>query len=40
MTMELPRMTKTFAKTLLALGLAAGVSAMAQADGKVLHVYN
>ncbi len=33
-------MTKTFAKTLLALGLAAGVSAMAQADGKVLHVYN
>ena len=31
---------KTFGKTLLALSLAAAVAGAAQADDKVLHVYN
>ena len=33
-------MIKTFGKTLLAMTLAGAVAGMAQADGKVLHVYN
>jgi putrescine transport system substrate-binding protein len=39
-TMELTRMIKTFGKTLLAMTLAGAVAGMAQADDKVLHVYN
>lgn len=33
-------MIKTFAKTLLAMTMAGAVASMAQADDKVLHVYN
>ena len=33
-------MIKTFGKTLLAMTLAGAVAGMAQADDKVLHVYN
>ncbi len=33
-------MIKTFGKTLLAVTLAGAVAGMAQADGKVLNIYN